>query len=37
MWIAACCLTHGMPLATVSLKDYEDFSQHHRLRILGRE
>ena len=29
MWIAACCLTHGIPLATLNLKDYEDFNQHH--------
>jgi predicted nucleic acid-binding protein len=37
MWGAACCLTHGIPLATFNLKDYEDFNQHHGLRILGRE
>ena len=37
MWIAACCLTHNIPLATLNLKDYEDFNQHHGLRILGRE
>jgi predicted nucleic acid-binding protein len=37
MWVAACCLTHGIPLATLNLKDYEDFSLHHGLRILGRE
>jgi predicted nucleic acid-binding protein len=37
MWIAACCLTHGVPLATLNLKDYEDFKQHHGLRILGAE
>jgi predicted nucleic acid-binding protein len=37
MWIAACCLTHGITLATLNLKDYEDFSQHHGLRILGWE
>jgi len=36
MWIAACCLTHGIPLATLNLKDYEDFNQHHGLRVLGR-
>jgi hypothetical protein len=23
MWVAACCLTHGIPLATLNLKDYE--------------
>jgi predicted nucleic acid-binding protein len=37
MWVAACCLTHGIPFATLNLKDYEDFNQHHGLRILGQE
>lgn len=37
MWVAACCLTHDVPLATLNLKDYEDFNRHHGLRILGRE
>jgi predicted nucleic acid-binding protein len=37
MWVAARCLTHGIPLATLSLKDYEDFDQYHGLRIFGRE
>lgn len=37
MWIAACCLTHDVPLATLNLKDYEDFKEHHGLRILGAE
>jgi predicted nucleic acid-binding protein len=37
MWVAACCLTHGIPLATLNLKDYEDFNQHPGLRILGQE
>ena len=35
MWVAACCLTHGIPLATLNLKDYEDFRTHHGLPILG--
>lgn len=35
MWIAACCLTCDLPLATFNLKDYEDFQAHHGLRILG--
>ncbi|MGH3266380.1 MAG: hypothetical protein ACRDNS_30805 [Trebonia sp.] len=36
MWVAACCLTYDLPpLATLSLKDYEDFRTHHGLRILG--
>lgn len=37
MWIAACCLTYDLPLATLNLKDYEDFRAHHGLRILGSE
>jgi predicted nucleic acid-binding protein len=37
MWVAACCLTHDVPLATLNLKDYEDFRQHHELRILGTD
>ena len=37
MWVAACCLTHDLPLPTLNLKDYEDFRQHHGLRILGTD
>jgi predicted nucleic acid-binding protein len=37
MWIAACCLAYEAPLATLNLKDYEDFTEHHGLRILGTE
>jgi predicted nucleic acid-binding protein len=37
MWIAACCLTHNLPLATLNLKDYAYFKDHHGLRILGEE
>ena len=35
MWIAACCLTHQVPLATLNLKDYQDFTEHHGLRLLS--
>jgi predicted nucleic acid-binding protein len=35
MWIAACCLAYEAPLATLNLKDYEDFTEYHGLRILG--
>jgi predicted nucleic acid-binding protein len=35
MWVAACCLAYELPLATLNLKDYEDFREHHGLRILG--
>lgn len=34
MWIAACALTHQVPLATLNLKDYQDFAEHHGLRLL---
>jgi predicted nucleic acid-binding protein len=37
MWIAACCLIHEVSLATLNLKDYEDFKQHQGLRILGAQ
>jgi predicted nucleic acid-binding protein len=35
MWIAACCLAHEVPLATLNLKDYQDFIEHHGLRLLS--
>jgi predicted nucleic acid-binding protein len=35
MWIAACRLTYDLPLATLNLKDFEDFRTFHGLRILG--
>ena len=37
MWIAACCLAYEAPLATLNLKDYEDFTEHHGLPILGTQ
>jgi predicted nucleic acid-binding protein len=37
MWIAACCLTHDLPLATLNVKDYLDFVEHHGLRLLTAE
>ncbi len=37
MWIAACCLTYDLPLATLNLKDYQYFKDHHGLRLLGTE
>ncbi|SNY49905.1 hypothetical protein SAMN05421748_110164 [Paractinoplanes atraurantiacus] len=24
-WVAACCLTHRLPLAILNVKDFEDF------------
>jgi len=37
MWIAACCLTHDLPLATLNVKDFRDFVDHHGLRLLTAE
>jgi toxin FitB len=34
MWIAACCIAHGIPLATTNVKDYKDFADHHGLVLL---
>lgn len=28
MWNAACCLTENLPLATMNVKDYQDFAEH---------
>lgn len=33
-WIAACCLAEGLPLATLNVKDFEDFARHEGLRLL---
>ena len=35
-WIAACALTHGLPLATLNAKDFEDFGEHDGLNLLIR-
>ena len=35
-WIAACCLVHGLPLATLNRKDFEDFAEHEGLVLLSR-
>lgn len=35
MWVAACCLTHDLTLATLNVKDYEDFRTYHGLPLLG--
>ena len=34
MWIAATCLARGVPLATLNLKDFEDFAAHEGLVLL---
>lgn len=35
MWNAACCLVEGLPLATLNVKDYQDFVDHHGLSLFG--
>ena len=32
-WIAACCLVADLPLATLNLKDFEDFAEHDGLHL----
>lgn len=34
MWIAACCITHGLPLATLNVKDYADFAAYDGLDLV---
>lgn len=33
-WIAACCLTYDLPLATMNVKDFADFGTHEGLTII---
>lgn len=33
-WIAACCLVHGVPLATLNHKDFADFAEHEGLTLV---
>jgi hypothetical protein len=32
-WIAACCLTYDLPLATLNVNDYEHLVEHEGLRL----
>ena len=34
-WTAACCLTEGLPLATLNTKDFADIAEHHGLVLLS--
>jgi toxin FitB len=34
-WIAATCLTDGLPLATFNTKDFEDIAAHHGLTLIS--
>src|SRR5712691_9487646 len=33
-WIAACCVSHGLPLATLNVKDFADYAQYEGLTLL---
>jgi toxin FitB len=33
-WIAACCLTYGLPLATLNVADFQDFADHEGLELI---
>jgi predicted nucleic acid-binding protein len=33
-WIAACGLAHDLPVATMNVKDFDDFRIHHGLSIV---
>ncbi|HEV3362456.1 MAG TPA: type II toxin-antitoxin system VapC family toxin [Pseudonocardiaceae bacterium] len=33
-WIAACCLVYDLPLATLNVKDFQDFVDHEGLRLI---
>jgi predicted nucleic acid-binding protein len=35
-WIAACARTYGLPLATLNVKDFEDFAEHEGLKLIIR-
>lgn len=34
-WISACCLSEGLPLATLNVKDFADFADHNGLVLVG--
>jgi toxin FitB len=33
-WIAACCLTDNLPLATLNTKDFADFAEQDGLTLI---
>lgn len=33
-WIAACCLTYDLPLATLNFKDFADFAEYEGLKLI---
>src|SRR5262249_9795044 len=34
-WIAACCLVRDVPLATLNVKDYTDYTEYDGLQLIG--
>jgi predicted nucleic acid-binding protein len=34
-WIAACCLTYDLPLATLNTTDFDDYAQHEGLQLIS--
>jgi predicted nucleic acid-binding protein len=34
-WIAACCLTRRLPLATLNIKDFSDFVEYDGLQLVA--
>jgi predicted nucleic acid-binding protein len=35
LWIAACSLAYDLPLATLNIKDSEDFAKHEGLALVS--
>jgi hypothetical protein len=35
MWNAVRCIAAGLPLATLNIKDYQDFVDHHGLELIS--
>ena len=33
-WIAACCLSDDLPLATLNITDFADFAEHEGLTLI---
>ncbi|MBM7518308.1 hypothetical protein [Nocardioides nitrophenolicus] len=33
-WIAACCLVHDVPLATLNVGHFGDFAEYEGLRLI---
>ena len=33
-WVAACCLTHDLPLVTMNLRDFRDLSEFEGLELI---